>query len=283
MFKEAVRLPAAEGVNVTLSVQLPLAASELPHVVVSAKSPGLAPANAMLVMDRAAFPVLFSVTVWPALVVPRFWLVKVRLVGVAAATGALPVPVRVTVCGLPPALSVMLTEAVRAPVAAGVNVTLIVQLPLAATELPQVLVTAKSPGSVPVVPTLVIVKLAFPVLVRVTDCAALVVPRFWLVKVRVAGERLTAGPLPVPVRATVCGLLARPSTMLTEAVRVPGAVGENCTTIVQLAFGASVPQPLVSEKSPALVPVRLMLVMVKLAVPVFVTVTLCVVLVVPTF
>jgi len=39
------------------------------------------------------------------------------------------------------ALSVMLTEAVKLPTAAGVNVTLIVQLPpFAATELPQVLV-----------------------------------------------------------------------------------------------------------------------------------------------
>jgi hypothetical protein len=34
----------------------------------------------------------------------------------------------------------MLTEAVRLPLAAGLNVTLIVQLALAATELPHVLV-----------------------------------------------------------------------------------------------------------------------------------------------
>ena len=97
MFKEAVRLPAAVGVNVTLIVQLPLAASELPHVVVSAKSPGLAPVNAMLLMVKVAFPVLFSVTVWAALVVPTFWLLKVRLVVETLAVGALPVPVRFTV------------------------------------------------------------------------------------------------------------------------------------------------------------------------------------------
>jgi hypothetical protein len=47
---------------------------------------------------------------------------------------------RVTVCGLPLALSVIVTEAVRFPVAVGVNITLIVQVPPAATELPQVLV-----------------------------------------------------------------------------------------------------------------------------------------------
>ena len=49
-------------------------------------------------------------------------------------------PERVTVWGLPLALSVMLTEAVRLPLAEGLNVTLIVQLLPAATELPQVLV-----------------------------------------------------------------------------------------------------------------------------------------------
>ena len=55
-------------------------------------------------------------------------------------TVAVPVPERLTVCGLPLALSVMLTAAVRLPLAAGVNVTLIVQLAPAGTELPQVLV-----------------------------------------------------------------------------------------------------------------------------------------------
>lgn len=282
IFKVAVRVPEAVGVNVTLNVQLLLAASELGHVVVSAKSPGLVPENAMLLMDRAAFPVLFSVTVWDVLVVPRFWLVKVRLVGVTPATGALPVPVRLTNCGLPAALSAMLTEAVRVPIAAGVNVTLIVHVPFTATELPHVLVTVKSLGSVPVAPILVIVKLAFPVLVRVTDCAALVVFRFWLAKVRVEAVRLTAGPEPVPVRASVCGLLLRLSAMLTEAARAPSAVGVNFTVIVQVALSASeLPQLFVSEKSPGLAPVRVMLVMVKLALPVFVRIEVCAALVVP--
>lgn len=49
-------------------------------------------------------------------------------------------PVRVTDCGLPAALSEMLMEADRLPLEAGVKVTLIVQLELAASELPQLLV-----------------------------------------------------------------------------------------------------------------------------------------------
>lgn len=71
------------------------------------------------------------------------WLANVKLGGAkdTAGAGALaPVPVRLIACGLPPASSVMETEAVRAPEAVGVNVTLNVQLPLAATVLPQVVV-----------------------------------------------------------------------------------------------------------------------------------------------
>lgn len=72
MVSEAVRAEAAVGVKVTLMVQLPLAATELPQVFVCAKSPGLAPVNVMLLIARAVFPVLFSVTACAALVVPTF-------------------------------------------------------------------------------------------------------------------------------------------------------------------------------------------------------------------
>ena len=99
---------------------------------------------------------LLRVTVWVALGVPTLLLKGV--VVVTPAMASLPVPVRLTVCGLPAALSEMLTEAVRLPSAAGVNVTLIVQLPpFAATELPQVLLVRgeKSPLLVPVTEMLV--------------------------------------------------------------------------------------------------------------------------------
>ena len=54
--------------------------------------------------------------------------------------GAVPVPVRLAVWGLPLALSVRVMAALRVPVAAGVKVTLIVQLVPAATLDPQLLV-----------------------------------------------------------------------------------------------------------------------------------------------
>ena len=88
-------------------------------------------------------------------------------------------------------MSEMLTVAVRVPAAVGLNVRLIVQLPPAATELPQVFVSAKSPVLTPAMLMLVMLKLALPVLLRVTLCAGLVVPTFSLAKVRHEGERLT--------------------------------------------------------------------------------------------
>ena len=56
----------------------------------------------------------------------------------------MPVPERLTLWGLPLRLSAMLRAAVAAPLAEGLKVTLIVQLAPAATELPQLLVSAKS-------------------------------------------------------------------------------------------------------------------------------------------
>ena len=66
-------------------------------------------------------------------------------------------------------LSLKETAADSAPIKEGVKLTLIVQLLPAATGLPQVLVGAKSPLLVPVTEMPVMVKLALPVLVRVTD------------------------------------------------------------------------------------------------------------------
>jgi hypothetical protein len=77
------------------------------------------------------------------------------------------VPESATVCGLPLALSVMLSEAVRLPLAEGVNRAAIVQLPPAATEAPQVLFSVKSPASAPVNAMLVTLKAAPPVFCNV--------------------------------------------------------------------------------------------------------------------
>ena len=100
----------------------------------------MVPVTARLVTLKVALPVLVKVTVWSALVVCVGWLAKTRPVEERPAVGALPVPVRPTLWGLPAALSLRVTAAVRVPLPVGVKVTLIVQLAPAATLAPHVLV-----------------------------------------------------------------------------------------------------------------------------------------------
>jgi len=64
---------------------------------------------------------------------------------------ATPVPDNATFCGLPAALSVMLTAALRVPMAVGLKVTLIVQLGAAANETSTVVTLKKVPTLVPVI------------------------------------------------------------------------------------------------------------------------------------
>ena len=164
----AARVPVAVGLNVTLMVQLAPAPTLDPQVLVWLKSPALAPVIEMPVTLSTPLPVLVRVTDWAALEVPTALLVKVRLEGETLTDAAVPVPERLTACGLPLALSEMESDAARLPAEEGVNVTLIVQLAPAATLDPQVFVWLKSPALVPVTEMLVMFKAPLPVLVRVT-------------------------------------------------------------------------------------------------------------------
>jgi hypothetical protein len=85
-----------------------------------------------------------------------------------------PVPFRLTVCGLPPPSSLILIFAILVPVAVGVNVTEIVQLALAAMLVPQVLVSEKSALFAPLMA--IPINWVLPVFVSVTFCGALAVP-----------------------------------------------------------------------------------------------------------
>lgn len=95
--------------------------------------------------------------------------------------GAVPLPVREKVCGLPVALSATDTVAARPPVAVGVKVAAMTQVPPDAATLgivrqsvPLAGVTSlKSPGFVPVMVTPEIVSAAAPVLVSVEVICAL--------------------------------------------------------------------------------------------------------------
>src|SRR5450755_564007 len=98
----------------------------------------------MLVRFNTAVPLFLSVTALAALVTPTNTLPNASDVGEKVTAGASPVPVRATVWGLPVALSVTETVPDLAPAAAGVNVTLMVQVAAAARLDPQLLVCAKS-------------------------------------------------------------------------------------------------------------------------------------------
>lgn len=115
---------------------------------------------------------------------------------VPVAVPMLPLSETASVLGLPESLIVRV--AVRAPVALGVNVTLIAQLEFADKLEPQPLVCLKSAELVPEMAMLLIVTADDPLLDNVTDCAALAVPVFVLVNVRVLADSVTV-PLPVDV------------------------------------------------------------------------------------
>ena len=85
---------------------------------------------------------MLNVTVWAGLVVPTSWLANVRLAGDSPAAGAIPLPLRATVCGLPVALSATDRVPVRVPEAVGVKFTLMLQLAPAPRLAPQLLLCA---------------------------------------------------------------------------------------------------------------------------------------------
>lgn len=86
------------------------------------------------------------------LVVLSSWLANVKFKDERDTTGvgAMPVPVKPIVSGLPEASSVIVMDALRLPVAVGVNVTVTVQLAPEAKLAPQELDCVKSPGFAPV-------------------------------------------------------------------------------------------------------------------------------------
>lgn len=123
---EALKFPAAEGVNVTLTWQV------LPGVTVApvqvsallAKAVGLVPPIAAVDTVRLPVPVLVTVSLRAELVVCGVWLGKLNPEAEKPTAALVPLPLKVTVCGLPLALSVNISEALKLPAVGGVNVTL---------------------------------------------------------------------------------------------------------------------------------------------------------------
>ena len=102
-------------------------------------------------------------------------------------------PLRLTCCGLSVLLSLMSIVALREPPLAGLKVIPMVHVPPAATLVPQGVAgdRAKSFGLVPVNMIELIVRVEFPVLVKTTFWAGLVVPVNLNPKFRSTGTSFT--------------------------------------------------------------------------------------------
>jgi hypothetical protein len=155
----------------------------------------------MLVMFRVPSPELYKVTSTASLVVPTVRARKGTDNGERLTAGAggapVPVPDKAAEWGLPGASSVITREALRAPRAVGVKLTLAVQLAPAAKVAPQVVVREKSPGFVPPIATLAML-IVTPVLfvyVKTSGESMLVFPTFVELKVYDPGRSEAIGPM----------------------------------------------------------------------------------------
>jgi len=108
----------------TYTTQLADGARVAPQVFSSSKSVGLVPVRVMEVSVSVAAPELVRVTAWASEVLPWAVVGNVRLLALSLTDGAaVPVPVSVTCCGEPRALSVTIRVPVSAAAEAGLKAT----------------------------------------------------------------------------------------------------------------------------------------------------------------
>ena len=154
-----------------------------------------------------------------------------------------------------PAFVLRTTRPLRRPLEIGEKSIAIAHVPEAVTGFEIEQVVLGSSAKSPLVVTPVMFSELVPVLVKVTDFAAAVVPTTVLPKVRLEGFNDTPGAVPVPLSVTVCVPPLALSVMVTTPVRVPLAVGVNVTAIVHVpeaAIGVEIEQvvPAPRAKSP---------------------------------
>ena len=123
-----------------------------------------------------------------------------------------------------------------------------------------------------------------PVLLSVNVCAAAWLCTASLPKVRVPGETLAAGAIPMPPKKTLCGLLPALSVNSRLPEAHPRALGAKLTATVHVdpaLTGLEVEQ-VVPEAAIRKGPVTPSALKVRLPTPVFASVTVCAPLAVPT-
>lgn len=203
----AVRTPVADGVNVSPTVHAVFTGyAEAVHPLLMLKSPALLPLSATEEKCKAAPPELVTVIFCGGLVVPTATPPNETAVEERVTEGAaVPVPVSWTVCGEFGASSVIVSVAVRTPVADGVNVSATMHVAPAAYDVAvHPLFMPKSPAFVPVTCIEEMCNAAVPEFAIVVVCGALAEPCPVVAKEIACGVIVTAGlatggPAPVPV------------------------------------------------------------------------------------
>lgn len=137
-----VTAPVAVGVKVMLTEQRAPAAMLEPQLLLEMAKPAVV---AMLLKLSATLWLLVRLTDFDELVRPTVTVPRLREV-VERETGALPVPVSVTVCGVLAASSVKTSVPEAGPIAVGEKVTPTVHLAAAAMLVPQVLLEMANPA-----------------------------------------------------------------------------------------------------------------------------------------
>jgi hypothetical protein len=135
----AVRGPPDVGWKATDRVQLAPAANVVPQVFpLSRNVVGLAPVKRYDSIAAVFAPVLVTVMVCAGATEPTAVVANVRLLGESVRVVVVPVPVRVTICGEPVAMSIATRLAVTVPPAKGRKAIDTVHVVLAANEVRQV-------------------------------------------------------------------------------------------------------------------------------------------------
>jgi len=117
----AASAPPVVGSKSPVMVHCAPTARLLPQVLVNANDDAFAPVTAMLVIVRAAAPLLVNVTDCDAVAVPTAEEPNDKLVAESVTAAPTPVPLSATLCGDPPALSMMVIAAESGPFASGLK------------------------------------------------------------------------------------------------------------------------------------------------------------------
>lgn len=144
-------------------------ATEAPQLLFSVKSPD----TEIRPTVSGAPPELVRVATCDVLVVPTAWDPNESCGGSKSAPGTTVVPIKVIVCGLPGAVSVIVIVPMRVPAVVGVNVALNKQSPPAASVPTQLPANEKSPLAAILE---IVIFVALFVFARRTDAPPLVVP-----------------------------------------------------------------------------------------------------------